>query len=265
MTALSVTGSGLRKLRVFRLLALLAQSVAAVIPCIWVLQVLPIWWLLLTLARSDYLTTELTTACVLSVLAIMSLIGLHSGKAWGWSCALLVNLAATLVLVLGFISGSRPPRELAVCSAIFIGASAVMMLPGVRAYYSQRTQPWPLSWWRAKRENEGEQTIRVAFATGQLFVSLSGWVLLLVLSSYTQSLALLGFGMFGIAASVRLFRGHRTGVLLTLAWAAFGVIAVAQRAHSEPFRGGVLYMAVYFLVNGFYASAMLARRLAHQS
>src|SRR5437016_12136189 len=134
-----MTASELRKFRVFRLLALRAQSVAAVIPCIWVLQVLPIWWLLLTLARSDYLTTELTAACVLSVFAILSVIGLHSGKAWGWSWAVLVNLAATLVLVLGLISGSRPPRELAVCSAIFIGACAVMMLPGVRAYYSQRT------------------------------------------------------------------------------------------------------------------------------
>lgn len=251
----------------FCFLALLAQSVAAIIPCIWVLQVLPIWWLLLTLARSDYLTAELIVACALSVFAIVSVLGLRAGKAWGWSLALLVNLAATLVLVLGLISGSRPSRQLAICFAIFISASAVMMLPGVRAYYSQRTQPWPLTWWLRKRENEREQTVRVAFAIGQLFVSLSGWVLLLAFSSGAQSLALLPFGMFGIAASVRLFRGHRTGDLLTLAWAALGVgaIVVAERTHAAPLRGGVLYLAVYFLVNGFYASALLARRFAHQS
>ena len=264
MTALDITDPKLWK---FRLLALVAQSVAAALPCIWLVQVLPIWWLLVTVARSDSLTPELIAACVLSVLAIISVIGLRSGKAWGWSLALLVNLAGTLVLVLGFISGARPPRQLAVCFAIIVGAGAVMMLSGVRAYYSQRTQPWPLTWWRRKRENEPEQTVRVAFATGQLFVSLSGWVFLLAFSSYSRSLALLPFGICGIAASLRLVRGHRTGVFLTLAWAAWGVIAIvmAERAHTTPFRSGVLYLAAYFLVNGFYASAMLARRFAHQS
>lgn len=264
MAALYTTEPRLGK---FHFLALLAQSLAAALPCIWLVQVLPIWWLLLTVARSDSLTPELIAAGFLSILSIISVIGLRSGKAWGWSLALLVNLAGTLVLVLGVITGSRPPRQLAVCFAIIIIASAVMILPGVRAYYSQRTQPWPLTWWRRKRENEPEQTVRVAFATGQLFVSLSGWVFLLAFSSYSRSLALLPFGICGIAASLRLVRGHRTGVFLTLAWAAWGVIAIAlaERAHSAPFPGAVMYLAVYFLVNGFYASAMLARRFAQQS
>jgi hypothetical protein len=173
-------------------------------------------------------------------------------------------MAATLVVALGLISGSRPPRQLAVWFALLLGASAVMMLPGVRAYYSQQTLPWPLTWWQRKRENEREQVVRVAFAIGQLAVSLSGLILLLAFLPYAQFVALLPFGILGIIASVKLFMGHRIGVLLTLAWAAVGLLAIAERGHSAPLRGSVLWLAVFLLVNGFYASAMLARRLAQQ-
>lgn len=254
-------------LRKFYLLAVLAQSAAAVVSCMWMLQVLPIWWMLRALGGSDSLKQELTAAIVLAVFAIVAVLGLRSGKAWGWSGALLVNLASMLALVLGFISGSRPPRQVGVCFALFIGANAVMMLPGVRAYYSQHRQPWPLTWWRRKRENEREQLVRLAFAIGQLAVCLSGWILLLVFLPNRQWLGLLPFGFLGTAASAHLFRGSKLGPLLTLTWALLGLLAIASAdpGHPAPLQGAVLCLAVFFLVNGFYASAMLARRIAHQS
>jgi hypothetical protein len=258
MTALS--------LRKFHLLAVLAQSAAAVVLCTWVFQVLPIWWVLRTLDGPDSLKPELIAASALATLAVVSVIALRSEKAWGWSCALLVNLAATLVLVLGVISGSRPPSQLAVSFAILIAANAVMTLPGVRACYSQHTRPWPLTWWQRKRENEREQLVRLAFAIGQLAVCLSGWILLLVFLPNAQWLGLLPFGFLGTAASAHLFRGSKSGPLLTLTWALLGLLAIANAdpGHPAPLQGGGLYLAVFFLVNGFYASATLARRFAHR-
>jgi hypothetical protein len=256
-----------QSLRKFHLSAVLVQAAAAVIPCVWMFQVLGIWWLLRSVSASDFLKAELIAASALAFFAIVSLIGVQLGKCWGWSWAVLVNLGTTLVLVLGLILGSRPPRQLAVGFALLAVASTVLMLPGVRAYYSQQAQPWPLTWWQRKRENEREQLVRLTFAIGQLFVSLSGWILLLAFLPYAQFAALLPFGVLGLAASIRLFRGSRTGVLLTLAWAALGVLAIAtaERGHSAPLGGGLLFLAAYFLLNGFYASAMLARRLARQS
>jgi hypothetical protein len=256
-----------RSLSKFHLLTVFAQAAVAVIPCVWVLQVLGIWWLLHSVAGSDHVKAELIAASVMASVAIVAVIGVQLGQSWGWSWALLVNLVAVLVLVLGLISGSRPPRQLAVCFALFMAAGAVLILPGVRAFYSQHSHPWPLTWWQRKRENEREQLVRLAFAIGQLFVSLSGWILLLAFLPYTEFAELLPFGVLGLAASVKLFTGHRTGVLLTLAWAGLGLlsIATAERGHLGPLRGSLLLLAVYFLVNGFYASALLARRLAHQS
>lgn len=256
-----------RSLSKFHLLTVFVQAAVAVIPCVWVFQVLGIWWLLHSVARPDYLRTELIAASVLALVAIVSVIGVQLGQSWGWSWALLVNLATLLVLVLGLISGSRPPKQLAVCFALVMSAGAVLILPGVRAYYSQHSPPWPLTWWQRKRENEREQLVRLAFAIGQLFVSLSGWILLLAFLPYTEFAELLPFGVLGLAASLKLFAGHRTGVLLTLAWAGLGLLSIvtAERGHLGPLGGSLLLLAVYFLVNGFYASALLARRLAHQS